>query len=178
MHTARMPPLLHLDFKADNILLSASLTAKVADFGLSRAVPQLMVQSHHKSSMICGTPGYVCPMFMQHGIVSGPCHSHTPLFFLTHILSVCLSLYHFAPFFLLSLYHFVFSPSFFFLSLVIACSQVGCVQCWHCHSGGTNYHTGPLSLSTSLCTFCVDSHGIACDQQHSSAALSKVHCGG
>lgn len=70
LHTEASPPIFHRDIKASNILLDSKLTAKVADFGLSRLAP---VQeddgtiANHVSTIVKGTPGYVDPeYFLTH----------------------------------------------------------------------------------------------------------------
>ncbi|XP_030456083.1 probable LRR receptor-like serine/threonine-protein kinase At1g06840 isoform X2 [Syzygium oleosum] len=70
LHTEANPPVFHRDIKASNILLDSRLTAKVADFGLSRLAPVLDDEGtvpHHVSTIVKGTPGYLDPeYFLTH----------------------------------------------------------------------------------------------------------------
>ncbi|XP_027160272.1 probable LRR receptor-like serine/threonine-protein kinase At1g06840 [Coffea eugenioides] len=70
LHTEANPPIFHRDIKASNILLDSKLTAKVADFGLSRLAPVPDVEGMlpaHVSTVVKGTPGYLDPeYFLTH----------------------------------------------------------------------------------------------------------------
>ncbi|XP_042460720.1 probable LRR receptor-like serine/threonine-protein kinase At1g05700 [Zingiber officinale] len=55
------PPLVHRDVKSGNILLSETLEAKIADFGLSKAF--LSEVNSHISTVVVGTPGYLDPEY-------------------------------------------------------------------------------------------------------------------
>ncbi|KAI3407903.1 uncharacterized protein J3R85_020653 [Psidium guajava] len=70
LHTEANPPVFHRDIKASNILLDSKLTAKVADFGLSRLAPVLDDEGtvpDHVSTIVKGTPGYLDPeYFLTH----------------------------------------------------------------------------------------------------------------
>ncbi|XP_042465203.1 probable LRR receptor-like serine/threonine-protein kinase At1g05700 isoform X3 [Zingiber officinale] len=55
------PPLVHRDVKSGNILLSETLEAKIADFGLSKAF--LSEASSHTSTVVVGTPGFLDPEY-------------------------------------------------------------------------------------------------------------------
>ncbi|TKY65644.1 LRR receptor serine/threonine-protein kinase [Spatholobus suberectus] len=64
LHTEADPPVFHRDIKASNILLDSKLTAKVADFGLSRLAPyEEGSGTKYVSTVVRGTPGYLDPEY-------------------------------------------------------------------------------------------------------------------
>ncbi|KAF3784047.1 LysM domain receptor-like kinase 4, partial [Nymphaea thermarum] len=65
LHSGCEPAIIHRDVKSRNILLDEQLKARLADFGISRAVD--MTQT---STMIAGTPGYIDPEYYETNILT------------------------------------------------------------------------------------------------------------
>ncbi|CAN0897748.1 Receptor-like serine/threonine-protein kinase ALE2 [Linum grandiflorum] len=64
LHEDSNPRVIHRDFKGSNILLEDDFTPKVSDFGLAKEATE---GSHHISTRVMGTFGYVAPEYAMTG---------------------------------------------------------------------------------------------------------------
>lgn len=67
LHDLANPPIIHRDIKPSNILLDERLTAKVADFGLSKPLSESErghVTTQVKGTMVTTTSNYFCTLFI------------------------------------------------------------------------------------------------------------------
>ncbi|XVF83108.1 hypothetical protein PTKIN_Ptkin16aG0106400 [Pterospermum kingtungense] len=65
LHNGCKPPIVHRDLKPANILLTGSMEAKIADFGLSKIF--ITENVSHITTCPNGTPGYLDPEFQDSG---------------------------------------------------------------------------------------------------------------
>ncbi|KAM6570161.1 hypothetical protein CsatB_018146 [Cannabis sativa] len=63
LHLNHSPRIIHRDLKPANVLLDDNLEARIADFGLAKAMPD--AQTHITTSNVAGTVGYIAPEYHQ-----------------------------------------------------------------------------------------------------------------
>ncbi|XP_022736671.1 leucine-rich repeat receptor-like serine/threonine/tyrosine-protein kinase SOBIR1 [Durio zibethinus] len=63
LHMYHSPRIIHRDLKPGNILLDDDMEARIADFGLAKAMPD--ANTHVTTSNLAGTVGYIAPEYHQ-----------------------------------------------------------------------------------------------------------------
>ncbi|KAJ6882389.1 hypothetical protein NC651_028853 [Populus alba x Populus x berolinensis] len=63
LHWSHSPRIIHRDLKPANVLLDDDMEARIADFGLAKAMPD--AKTHITTSNIAGTVGYIAPEYHQ-----------------------------------------------------------------------------------------------------------------
>ncbi|PIN27056.1 Serine/threonine protein kinase [Handroanthus impetiginosus] len=63
LHISHTPRIIHRDLKPANVLLDDEMEARIADFGLAKAVPD--ANTHVTTSNVAGTVGYIAPEYYQ-----------------------------------------------------------------------------------------------------------------
>ncbi|KAL3529495.1 hypothetical protein ACH5RR_008817 [Cinchona calisaya] len=63
LHMNHTPRIIHRDLKPANVLLDDDMEARIADFGLAKAMPE--AYTHVTSSNVVGTLGYIAPEYHQ-----------------------------------------------------------------------------------------------------------------
>ncbi|XWS37181.1 hypothetical protein CRYUN_Cryun19dG0020900 [Craigia yunnanensis] len=63
LHMHHSPRIIHRDLKPGNILLDDDMEARIADFGLAKAMPD--ANTHVTTSNLAGTVGYIAPEYHQ-----------------------------------------------------------------------------------------------------------------
>lgn len=78
LHEEISPPVIHRDFKSNNILLDKNFHAKVSDFGLAKLGSEKA--GGHVSTRVLGTQGYVAPEYGQNLSPSLLCYKSMQVF--------------------------------------------------------------------------------------------------
>ncbi|KAK0586359.1 hypothetical protein LWI29_005632 [Acer saccharum] len=63
LHMSHNPRIIHRDLKPANVLLDDDMEARIADFGLAKAMPD--AHTHITTSNLAGTVGYIAPEYHQ-----------------------------------------------------------------------------------------------------------------
>ena len=70
LHDRCEPQVVHGDVKASNVLLDASMSAKLCDFGSARMGFSAAVRPRSSAHTMLGSPGYVDPHYIRTGVVT------------------------------------------------------------------------------------------------------------
>lgn len=70
LHDRCEPQVVHGDVKASNVLLDASMSAKLCDFGSARMGFSAAVRPRSSAHTMVGSPGYVDPHYIRSGVVT------------------------------------------------------------------------------------------------------------
>ncbi|KAA8540740.1 hypothetical protein F0562_024341 [Nyssa sinensis] len=63
LHMSHTPRIIHRDLKPGNVLLDDDMEARIADFGLAKAVPD--AHTHVTTTNVAGTVGFIAPEYHQ-----------------------------------------------------------------------------------------------------------------
>ncbi|XP_068640757.1 probable L-type lectin-domain containing receptor kinase S.5 [Aristolochia californica] len=69
LHNGCLRRVFHRDVKSSNVMLDSDYEARLGDFGLARTV-QHDGKTHHTTSAVAGTPGYIAPEYFLTGRAS------------------------------------------------------------------------------------------------------------
>uniref|UniRef100_A0A0D9W7P7 Salt tolerance receptor-like cytoplasmic kinase 1 n=1 Tax=Leersia perrieri TaxID=77586 RepID=A0A0D9W7P7_9ORYZ len=70
LHESRHPAVIHGDIKASNVLLDASMDAKLCDFGFAHVGFSSTVGCRPSARAVMGSPGYVDPHLIRSGVAT------------------------------------------------------------------------------------------------------------
>ncbi|CAM6092771.1 unnamed protein product [Calypogeia fissa] len=97
LHHDADPPIVHRDVKSQNILLTATDSAKLADFGLSKAAPADATSFQSIETMVRGSIGYLDPQYFLTGVFSAKSDVYSFGVVLLEIISGHQAIYNAAP---------------------------------------------------------------------------------
>ncbi|KAF6138966.1 hypothetical protein GIB67_010692 [Kingdonia uniflora] len=67
LHENSVPPVIHRDFKSNNIILDHNFRAKVSDLGLAKMGSSHKINGHISTRPLLGTSGYLAPEYVSTG---------------------------------------------------------------------------------------------------------------
>ncbi|CAM6108429.1 unnamed protein product [Calypogeia fissa] len=97
LHHEADPPIVHRDVKSRNILLTATDSAKLADFGLSKAAPVNATSFQSIETMVRGSLGYLDPQYCFTGMFSSKSDVYSFGVVLLELISGHDAIYHAEP---------------------------------------------------------------------------------
>ncbi|CAM6117308.1 unnamed protein product [Calypogeia fissa] len=97
LHHEADPPIVHRDVKSRNILLTATDSAKLADFGFSKAAPVNATSFQSIETMVRGSLGYLDPQYCFTGMFSSKSDVYSFGVVLLELISGHQDIYHAEP---------------------------------------------------------------------------------